>query len=143
MDIPYIQSGDYFIPDLKLPEETRPIGKWGRMHRDYLKEHHPIQYNNLVLSGNLWTYLTDLNEQAQKRRCRDAWKSAIIATVWMLLSASMLLLLRHFYVPEGFWSAVMLIAGLLELGMIVPVWILLKTRLKEIEGGEEDAATQY
>jgi len=37
----------------------------------------------------------------------------------------------------------MLIAGLLELGMIVPVWILLKTRLKEIEGGEEDAATQY
>ena len=55
----------------------------------------------------------------------------------------MLLLLRHFYVPEGFWSAVMLIAGLLELGMIVPVWILLKTRLKEIEGGEEDAAAQY
>jgi len=43
----------------------------------------------------------------------------------------------------GFWSAVMLIAGLLELGMIVAVWILLKTRLKEIEGGEEDAATQY
>jgi len=40
------------------------------------------------------------------------------------------------------WSAVMRIAGLLELGMIVPVWIILKTRLKEIEGGEEDAA-QY
>ena len=37
----------------------------------------------------------------------------------------------------------MLIAGLLELGMIVPVWILLKTRLKEIEGGEEDVAAQY
>ena len=68
MNILYIRSGDYFIPDLKLPEETRPIGKWGRMHRDYLKEHHPIQYNNLVLSGNLWTYLADLNEQAQQRR---------------------------------------------------------------------------
>ena len=67
MNIPYIRSGDYFIPDLKLPEETRPTGKWGRMHRDYLKEHHPIQYNNLVLSGNLWTYLTDLNEQALQR----------------------------------------------------------------------------
>jgi len=37
----------------------------------------------------------------------------------------------------------MLIVGLLELGMIIPVWILLKTRLKEIEGGEEDAAAQY
>ena len=67
MNISYIRSGDYFIPDLKLPEETRPISKWGRMHRDYLKEHHPIRFNNLVLSGNLWTYLADLNEQAQQR----------------------------------------------------------------------------
>ena len=67
MNINYIRSGDYFIPDLKLTEETRPIGKWGRMHRDYLKEHHPIQFNILVLSGNLWTYLADLNEQAQQR----------------------------------------------------------------------------
>ena len=67
MNISYIRSGDYFIPDLKLPEETRPIGKWGRMHRDHIKEHHPILFNNLVLSGNLWTYLADLNEQAQQR----------------------------------------------------------------------------
>lgn len=67
MNIQYIRSGDYFIPDLKLPEEIRSIGKWGRMHRDYLEEHHPIQFNNLVLSGNLWKYLADLNEQAQQR----------------------------------------------------------------------------
>ena len=67
MNIPYIRSGDYFIPDLKLKEETRPIGKWGRMHRVYLEEHHPIQFNSLALSGNLWTYLADLNEQAQQR----------------------------------------------------------------------------
>ena len=67
MNIPCIRSGDYFIPDLKLTEETRPIGKWGRMHRDYLKEHHPIQFNAMVLSGDLWTYLADLNEQAQQR----------------------------------------------------------------------------
>lgn len=67
MNISYIRSGDYFIPELKLTEETRPIGKWGRMHREYLKEHHPIQYTNLVLSGTLWTYLADLNEQVQKR----------------------------------------------------------------------------
>ena len=67
MNIQYIRSGDYFIPDLKLQEEPRSIGKWGRMHRDYLKEHHPIQFNTLVLSGNLWTYLADLNEQAQQR----------------------------------------------------------------------------
>ena len=67
MNIPYIRSGDYFIPDLKLPEETRSIGKWGRMHRDYLKEYHPTQFNTLVLSGTLWTYLANLNEQAQQR----------------------------------------------------------------------------
>ena len=63
----YIRSGDYFIPNLTLPGEIRPIGKWGRMHREYLKEHKPIQYNCLFLSGKLWTYLADLNEQAQDR----------------------------------------------------------------------------
>lgn len=67
MNIHYIRSGDYYIPDLTLPEETRPIGRWGRMHREYLKEHSPIQYNCLLLSGRLWTYLADLNEQAQDR----------------------------------------------------------------------------
>ena len=63
----YIRVGDYYIPDLTLPEEPRPMGKWGRMHRDYLREHKPIQYNCLLLSGKLWTYLAALNEQAQDR----------------------------------------------------------------------------
>ena len=74
----YIRSGDYFIPNLTLPEETRPIGKWGRMHREYRKEHKPIQYNCLLLSGKLWTYLADLNEQAQDRleRIIDQMKTA-------------------------------------------------------------------
>ena len=67
MELNYILCGDYYIPELKLSEEKRPIGKWGRMHRDYLKEHHPIQYNLLALSGNLHTYLADLDEQAQDR----------------------------------------------------------------------------
>ena len=64
----YELIGDYYIPVLTLPsEEQRPIGKWGRMHRDYIKEHRPILFNDLVLSGQLWTYLADLNEQAQER----------------------------------------------------------------------------
>ena len=67
MNISYIRVGDYFIPDLTLPEEPRPMGKWGRMHRDYLREHKPIQYNCLLLLGELWTYLADLNEQVQDR----------------------------------------------------------------------------
>ena len=43
------------------------MGKWGRMHRDYLREYKPIQYNCLLLSGELWSYLADLNEQTQDR----------------------------------------------------------------------------
>lgn len=65
----YILVGDYYIPDLKLdePRERRPIGRWGRMHREYLKENHPIFYSDMVISGKIWTYLADLNEQAQAR----------------------------------------------------------------------------
>ena len=63
----YELIGDYYIPVFTLSsEEQRPIGKWGRMHRDYLEQHHPIHFNDLVLSGQLWTYLADLNEQAQE-----------------------------------------------------------------------------
>ncbi len=61
----YVLVGDYYIPDLKLPNEERPIGKYGRMHREYLKEHNPMMFNDLVLEGQLWTYLAYLNEQAQ------------------------------------------------------------------------------
>ena len=65
--IDYILVGDYYIPDLKLPEENRPIGRYGRLHRDYLKEEHPARYSSLILTGKLWTYLADLNEQAEER----------------------------------------------------------------------------
>ena len=63
----YTLVEDCSLPNLALTEEQRPIGKWGRMHREYLKEHRPILFNDLILSGQLWTYLADLNEQAQER----------------------------------------------------------------------------
>ena len=66
-ELSYIRCGVYYIPDIRLPKETRPIGRWGRMHRDYIKEHNPIRFNDLCLSGEVWTYLADLNEQAQSR----------------------------------------------------------------------------
>ena len=65
--IGYTLVGDYYIPDLQLPEENRPIGIWGRMHKAYLEQYHPAQYNDLILTGKLWTYLADLNDQAQNR----------------------------------------------------------------------------
>ena len=63
----YTLVGDYYIPDLKLPEEKRPIGRYGRLHREYLKQEHPVRYSSLILTGKLWTYLADLNEQAEER----------------------------------------------------------------------------
>ena len=56
-----------YLTQSKLPEEKRPIGRWGRMHKAFLQEHCPGQYNELLLSGKLWTYLADLNEQADDR----------------------------------------------------------------------------
>ena len=65
--IDYVLAGDYYIPAIKLPEEERPIGKWGRMHRAYLEDTNPLLLNHLILTGRIFTYLADLNEQAQER----------------------------------------------------------------------------
>lgn len=65
--IQYTLVGDYYVPTLKLPEEKRPIGKWGRMHREYLRITNMGLLNDLILTGKLWTYLADLNEQATDR----------------------------------------------------------------------------
>ena len=65
--IEYVRVGECYLPDLKLPDEERPVGKYGRMHRDYLKEHNPVMFDDLVLTGRLWTYLASLNEQAENR----------------------------------------------------------------------------
>ena len=64
----YVLVGDYYIPDIGLPEDDdRPIGKWGRMHRVYLEETNPLLLNHLILMGKLHSYLADLNEQARDR----------------------------------------------------------------------------
>lgn len=66
--IHYTLHGDYYFPDLAAPEtDSRSIGKWGRMHLAYLKEHKPGLYSHLILSGRLYRQLADLNDQAQAR----------------------------------------------------------------------------
>lgn len=65
--IAYKLVGDYYIPMLEFPEEERSIGKYGMMHREYFKEYNTMMFNDLVLTGWLWTYLADLNEQAQNK----------------------------------------------------------------------------
>lgn len=55
------------LPDIAIPEENRPLGKWRRMHRQYLRNEKPALLNQLALEGRLHTYLADLNEQATDR----------------------------------------------------------------------------
>lgn len=64
----YELNGDYYIPFLVLPDtEERPIGIWGRKHLEYIKEHRPVLYTDLVLSCKLHRYLSDIDTQAQAR----------------------------------------------------------------------------
>ena len=65
--IRYQLKGDYYLPVLELPKENRPIGRWGRLHKEYLKTYRPILYQSLLLSGKLYTVLANLNEQAAER----------------------------------------------------------------------------
>ena len=63
----YTCQGDYFLPDLILPQqETRTIGVWGERRRKYLKEHRRVLYYNLLTSGKLQAHLADVEEQAQE-----------------------------------------------------------------------------
>lgn len=66
----YQLARDYYIPLIKLEtsDDHREIGRWGRMHRDFIKEYKPALYRQLLLEGRLHSYLADLNEQAQMRR---------------------------------------------------------------------------
>ena len=63
----YVLVGDYYLPVLSLPEETRPIGCWGMLRKEYLKEHKSGMYSCLLLTDRLDSHLADVNEQAQER----------------------------------------------------------------------------
>lgn len=64
----YELQGDYYIPCLVLPDtKERLIGIWGRKHLDYIKEHRPVLYVDLLLSSKLHSYLTDIDVQANTK----------------------------------------------------------------------------
>ncbi len=66
MELRYVKSGDYYIPDLALPEGNYTIGKYGRLRWDYLKKHRPIIFGNLLLSERLYQHLAEID-----RTCVD------------------------------------------------------------------------
>ena len=65
----YVLTDNCYLPALRLPEDRCPIGRWGRLHKEYLKTYRPLLYNELLLSGRLHTILADMNEQATERCC--------------------------------------------------------------------------
>ena len=66
--IQYRRVGDYYIPNLILPPEEAKItlGKWGVLHKDYLKKHKPVIFATLLAQGKLYQYLADIDIQAQQ-----------------------------------------------------------------------------
>ena len=65
----YTLVNDHYLPNLTAaaPAEQHPTGRWGRLHKTYLKAQHPVRYNQLLLSGELSGYLATLDEQADKQ----------------------------------------------------------------------------
>ena len=65
----YTLVNDHYLPNLTAaaPAEQDPTGRWGRLHKMYLKEQHPIRYNQLLLSGELSGYLAKLDKQAEEQ----------------------------------------------------------------------------
>ena len=65
----YTLVNDHYLPNLTVaaPIEQHPTGRWGRLHKRYLKEHHPIRYNQLLLSGELGSYFAKLDKQTEEQ----------------------------------------------------------------------------
>ncbi len=64
----YRQYGDFFIPEISLPDTPRnPIGKYGRMRQRYLKEHRWVLYNAMILDGTLWSHLAEVDKTCKER----------------------------------------------------------------------------
>ena len=90
MAIEYMPCGDYFIPNITIPEEDRqPIGKYGRMRMTYLKEHRPGLYTRMLLSGKLMQHLHEIDQTAHERMERIIPLMAAQAGITEQLKAEM------------------------------------------------------
>ena len=65
--IDYILYGDYYIPEISIPKQDRPIGHYGRLRKAYLKEYRPILFQQYLSQGKLYEHLADVNTQAKER----------------------------------------------------------------------------
>ena len=63
----YTQTGDYLLPNLTLHQPKNPLGKYGRMRLNFLKQQHPVLYNTMLLSGSLYPHLMEVEQTAENR----------------------------------------------------------------------------
>ena len=63
----YTKIGDYQLPNLTLIQPKTPLGKYGRMRRNYLKQYRPVLYNSMLLNGTLYPHLMELEQTAESR----------------------------------------------------------------------------
>ena len=64
LTIPYVKVGDYYFPNITPPPDAGDIGFWGRRRREYLREHRPVIFSRLVVSGELYKHLAQVNQEA-------------------------------------------------------------------------------
>ena len=63
----YTKIGDYQLPNLTLSQPKTPLGKYGRMRLNFLKQQHPVLYNTMLLSGSLYPHLMEVEQTAESR----------------------------------------------------------------------------
>ena len=63
-NVTYSTVGDYQLPNLTLNQPRKPLGKYGRLRRTYLKDHRPVLYNSMLLNGSLYPHLMEVEQNA-------------------------------------------------------------------------------
>ena len=66
-NLSYTQTGDYLLPNLTLHQPKNPLGKYGRMRLNFLKQQHPVLYNTMLLSGSLYPHLMEVEQTAESQ----------------------------------------------------------------------------
>ena len=68
MKLTYRRCGDYYLPNIGIPEaDMQPLGKYGRMRLRYLRDHQPVLYNQLLLTGKLMSHLQSIDKACEER----------------------------------------------------------------------------
>ena len=88
-ELKYIRSGDYLLPDLRMSvQENKPLGKYGRLRRAYLKEHRPVLFTSLLISEKLCPHLAEIDQTCTNRLERVVRQMKVQEGVTEMLKAS-------------------------------------------------------